>query len=683
MSMFVQDMSNPFDNGYDERLDNHPEPTTEDMLRKLINEALEREPGDTCRSKMDPGVVNIAEDKTIELHQSTSQPSAPRSRMKMLPLRIPCIILETVPLSSDPRRALLSELLRALDCKTTPRPCIEELNLRGTGLNNRNLRDICEKLIVGTINTKRITLAENTRLGDKCLALGTEGGHLLAALKSSTVIDLDISRCGLREVGIKLIAEASLVHLKKLNISHNQVGSRGCESLARWLGDGQNHLQILKICSTALSMGPGGINGFITLVNAIITPNSMIQGIDISHNTLTTTTAGLASIREVLSNRLHGNSFMRSLSLDGTLLDKESSYDLGKAIHDMADSRRLEKLSLSECRLGDYGVRGLVEGLLGRSLEIPESEDHVDNAHQISDLEQASSSVLCARAAELRQSSNSESMGARGRRSTQNLELDLSINDFGPGGAVAVAELLQHCDTQLGASIVSLSLTGNPLGVVGMVKLTPGIQKAASLRRLDLQSTQLFAAGAVWLCNALEKTWGTTAFTPRASDGILEPSSPFVPPLALLNLNGNSIGQRGGSKLLSLLAIRPNCHPLRALGLRNNHLGPKVTNSFAVFLRQIDCHLVWVEFSQSDLEVPPAQATNAGAHDEMPAASPLLAVPAQQVGVRPWPLSCRLATIGALEQARHQMGESPLPPEVVSLVFSYLCSVLVRRVAIQ
>ena len=147
--------------------------------------------------------------------------------------------------------------------------------------------------------------------------------------------------------------------------------------------------------------------------------------------------------------------------------------------------------------------------------------------------------------------------------------MDLTSNELSDAGADAVACLLEGAQS-VGLQISGLTLTGNPLGMVGIVKLCAGIPVARHLRKLDLQACQIEAKGLIWLTNCLNKAWGKpppleTTTPPHLAQHCHYDDIPFtfVPPLAELNLSGNSMGRRGGMKLVSMLEGRANWHPLQ------------------------------------------------------------------------------------------------------------------------
>ena len=263
--------------------------------------------------------------------------------------------------------------------------------------------------------------------------------------------------------------------------------------------------------------------------------------------------------------------------------------------------------------------------------------------------------------------------------------LDFSDNGIAADGSAALGLLLEAPEpNRLGMPVVGLVLTGNKLTFPGLVKLSKGIVAARRLRALDLQSTGLEAKGAVWLANALGKAWSSQApdDTPARPSGIGPGSSqgftttlradPYIfrPPLAELNLTGNSVGKRGGLKLVEVITQLRNCHPLRALGLRQNFLGSQVMSALATLLSSVDRKLCFVECSSSDLA------------DTIGIRETLQPNPQLVLGSDPWPLQCRFAAASSLSKASRRWLIGPLPPEVLDLIFEFLRVQVIREVAI-
>jgi len=311
---------------------------------------------------------------------------------------------------------------------------------------------------------------------------------------------------------------------------------------------------------------------------------------------------------------------------------------------------------------------------------------------------------------------------------TGGLCLDLSANELSDAGADAVACLLEGAES-VGLQISGLALTGNPLGVVGAVKLCAGIPVACHLRKLDLQACQLEAKGLIWLANCLNKAWGTPPpLKTRLAPSLAEYSHyddiafTFVPPLAELNLSGNSIGRRGGMKLVSMLEGRANWHPLQALGLRNNYMGVEAMGALAELLAKCERRLVWVECTKPTIPVIPApdpghdalpppgadeevgpvgggggDGTGAGGGPPPPFAEPPATDPAvlfQSVrklamlersvglGTVPYDLRCQYTAASVISEVRRRRGHMELSTDILHLIFSFLRVRVERRLAV-
>jgi len=364
---------------------------------------------------------------------------------------------------------------------------------------------------------------------------------------------------------------------------------------------------------------------------------------------------------------------------------------LGLAIHRRAQAgagAAFIYLGMKSCRLEDEGVRALVKGLLG-SDGVPGFQEEEEKAM----MQRARAEVAEARMSRI------FSEGSSGRPIKQPaLHLDLSENRIAAAGAAAVGMLLRGA-SPLGIRIGRLALTGNTnIRAGGMQHLSAGIAESRDLQELDLQSTGLEAAGVAHLLDALAKAWerasnklhdsictadacmreDLTAHN-SASLGYSDGSGPVLaqtplqPPLKSLNLNGNGIGQQGGLALLAFLRQYGSRHPLRALGLRNNDLGTTFMREFGTFLRQDDKCLVWVEFSKRDVAADAHALLGEDGTDDL----------ALTLGVAPWSLACRMTVLHALGEAREDRGLHPVPVEACHLIFAFLCSPVVRSVAVD
>ena len=193
-------------------------------------------------------------------------------------------------------------------------------------------------------------------------------GVLRPLLTTGHLRELDIARCNLRSSGVVALTTCVLkatVVLDVLNLSDNQVGAKGCRGLARLVsrggGEGRGGLRVLTLRKCGLCTGPGGMQGFGDLCEALSREDSRVQNLDLSENNLAASHLDGAAV-EALAYMLSRATALEHLWLESTPMEPMDIQFLAASLRHQA---RLRRLSLAACRLGDRGIEAFVNSFLG------------------------------------------------------------------------------------------------------------------------------------------------------------------------------------------------------------------------------------------------------------------------------------------------------------------------------
>ena len=161
---------------------------------------------------------------------------------------------------------------------------------------------------------------------------------------------------------------------------------------------------------------------------------------------------------------------------------------------------------------------------------------------------------------------------AEGLKCCTNLQtLNLSVNSIGSDGAVALAEGLKCC-----TNLQTLNLSGNSIGSDGAVALAEGLKCCTNLQTLNLSGNSIGSDGAVALAEGLKCCTNLQtldlSLNSIGSDGAvaLAEGLKCCTNLQTLDLSHNSIGSDGAVALAEGLKC---CTNLQTLDLSHNSIG--------------------------------------------------------------------------------------------------------------
>ena len=303
---------------------------------------------------------------------------------------------------------------------------------------------------------------------------------------------------------------ASFPSLYSINLSGNQVDSRGASSLLDLMHGGALRLKSLNLRGCSL-VALGGNASFLALVRAAL--KSGVEALDVSEDHRLDSEGFLE-----LAAILHTAETLQEIFLDGMagLATPEIAKAIGKAV---AASKSLTGLSLAECRMDDAALKSLAQGL--RSPSFPP-------------------------------------VPRPGAPRGKNWALNLDHNTF--SSVDPLGSLLYGCTDGSGARLVSLSISGARLSVESQHKLAGRIACSSWIQQLNLSNNALSPAFLTTLCCRLRLRW--SAATAAAAAASKMPHSC----LSVLNLSNNGLGHVGVKRLFSLIQEFP-CSPLRVLRL--------------------------------------------------------------------------------------------------------------------
>ena len=151
-------------------------------------------------------------------------------------------------------------------------------------------------------------------------------------------------------------------------------------------------------------------------------------------------------------------------------------------------------------------------------------------------------------------------------------QLNLYNNNIGPEGTVALASALQSC-----AQLKKLDLRQNNIGPGGAVALASALQSCAQLEELNLTHNNIGPGGAVALANALQSC--AQLFRLNLSHNNIGPDGAVAlagalkscAQLTILYLSHNNIGP---DSAVALAGALKSCAQLELLDLNDNNIGP-------------------------------------------------------------------------------------------------------------
>nr|AAP92143.1 leucine-rich repeat protein N4C [synthetic construct] len=241
---------------------------------------------------------------------------------------------------SDARWAELLPLLQQ------PYARLEYLDLNWNDLTEAGMKDLAS-VLRSNPSLRELDLSNN-KLGDAGVRLLLQG-----LLDPGTRLEnLDLNESDLTEAGLKDLASVlrSNPSLRELTLSNNKLGDAGVRLLLQGLLDPGTRLEKLDLDQTDLT--EAGMKDLASVLRS----NPSLRELSLSSNKL-----GDAGVRLLLQGLLDPGTRLEKLDLNQNDLTEADLKDLASVLR---SNPSLRELSLSNNKLGDAGVRLLLQGLL-------------------------------------------------------------------------------------------------------------------------------------------------------------------------------------------------------------------------------------------------------------------------------------------------------------------------------
>nr|AAP92144.1 leucine-rich repeat protein N5C [synthetic construct] len=223
---------------------------------------------------------------------------------------------------------------------------LEKLDLNDTDLTEAGVKDLAS-VLRSNPSLRELSLSTN-KLGDAGVRLLLQG--LLdpgTRLEKLYLEDNDLTEAGLKDLASVLRSNPSL---RELNLSDNKLGDAGVRLLLQGLLDPGTRLEELQLRNTDLT--EAGVEDLASVLRS----NPSLRELSLSNNKL-----GDAGVRLLLQGLLDPGTRLEKLYLRNTDLTEAGMKDLASVLR---SNPSLRELSLSTNKLGDAGVRLLLQGLL-------------------------------------------------------------------------------------------------------------------------------------------------------------------------------------------------------------------------------------------------------------------------------------------------------------------------------
>ena len=313
------------------------------------------------------------------------------------------------------------------------------------------------------------------------------------------------------------------------------------------------HLELLELPRNNLTAAAGEPLGSI-----LAAQHETLKKLDVSHNPITSTGVGLASLLHPLKLK-HPPSRLVSLNLAKTKLGANGAKEIAEMIK---YNESIQELFLSDNNFGSRGMKALAPALeLNSTLQVLDlSDNNIRKGAWI--LAQALQKSTHCNLKVLNISSNTigaSSMQKFAEFLVENRSLEsfhVGCNELGSMGAFFLGSILKHNYT-----LKELKLEGNDIGDDGVRYLVEGLTE----NEISAPNTTLEHLDLAW--NGIEREGAL-----RLAEGLRENAK-----LSFLNLSGNRIGSEGARAFAEALSYNLN---LNKLILTNN----KIENSGAFAL---------------------------------------------------------------------------------------------------
>jgi internalin A len=322
--------------------------------------------------------------------------------------------------------------------------------------------------------------------------IGNEGAQSIAKnLTNLTTLDLSSNQIG--DQGAQSIAE-NLPNLTTLNLWGNQIGDQGAESVAENL----THLTTLQLGSNHI-----GVEGAQSIAKNL--PN--LTTLDLSSNQIGD--QGAQSVAENLPN-------LTTLDLSSNQIGNEGAQSIAENLPN------LTTLNLWNSQIGVEGAQSIAENLANLTT------------------------------------------------------LDLSSNQIGDEGAQSIAENLTH--------LTNLTLWGNEIGDPGAQSIAENL---TNLTTLELWGNQIGDEGAQSIAENLPNLTTLELWGNRIGIEGAQSIAENLANLTTLDLGSNQIGDEGAQ------SIAKNLTNLTSLNLGGNHIGVEGARSLAKNLTNLTTLKLW------------------------------------------------------------------------------------------
>ena len=224
-------------------------------------------------------------------------------------------------------------------------PHVERLNLSSTAMTGNCAQSLLQQLS-GSGNCVTLTLAENP--------IGREPLDVLGRCPWS-IQELSLAHCHMDDASFPCLQATTVLSLKRLDVSHNQLTAVSMTTLASWLASDQSR----SLENLNLSFNPLTAAGVETLVRQGLVPRQAAFG---SSNSSSTTTDGAAATSSALSVLDLSHT---QCGVDGAIMAMDKSH--------------VASLRLFDNQLGDAGFHALKPYLWEQAHETLETLDLAGN----------------------------------------------------------------------------------------------------------------------------------------------------------------------------------------------------------------------------------------------------------------------------------------------------------------
>ena len=346
--------------------------------------------------------------------------------------------------------------------------CFSEAHIHDDQLYRQIVSNLCGDLDLSDVNMTSLDCMSVALWGGFAIGLNISHNkigdnditHIAAALQKNTMKSFLLVSCGISDVGAELLAKflSTNTSLRKLDISHNNIGDNGISHIAAAL-----HLNTVIEELPVVSCGISAVGA--ELLARSLSTNTSLRKLDISHNDIGDN--GITHIAAALQKNT-----MKIFIFVSCGISDVGAESLAKFL---SITTSLRKLDISHNDIGDNGITHIAAALQKNTMK--------------------TFTLVSCGISEF----GAESLAKFLSINTSLRKLDISCNNIGDNGISYIAAALQSNTT-----VEELPAVSCGISAVGAALLARSLSTNTSLRKLDISHNNIGDNGISHIAAALQ-----------------------------------------------------------------------------------------------------------------------------------------------------------------------------------